>query len=415
MPKLSAVPTHEGTNLLMPSIAPIDLDCCLYSTRALTRTTLLPLSNAGLRLHLAHSGRGIIFRLTTEMWPGSQPRYETGGQWYVAREEVTFRECPECSDRVPDAWVKSSEGRRRRPRQCEKCGTERAKIARRSPQTTRTGSSKVIDKQSRLRRSSRRDVNHIERGTSDEESMEESQQEVRERGLLLTVADPRYIGRGTEEAGSALNMDQVRQILQSEEDAEHCDGTVWMTTSQMSWTIGEEAGKSTGDRDGGRDGPTSRCIAPMISAFIRSRWGSDTVAEATARGRALARTWLMDQEWGDPDDEVGSERRDAKRIKQIASGPNWHEAVQETARGEKQWVSFQASGVNSGSALKLSISLASKSKIQLLFYCPVPKHDSHRWQCEKQIHRRTGSSGPADVVHPSEGSRRCMRLVSTSM
>lgn len=145
-----------------------------------------------------------------------------------------------------------------------------------------------------------------------------------------------------------------------------------MTTSQMSWTIGEEAGKSTGDRDGGRDGPTSRCIAPMISAFIRSRWGSDTVAEATARGRALARTWLMDQEWGDPDDEVGSERRDAKRIKQIASGPNWHEAVQETARGEKQWVSFQASGVNSGSALKLSISLASKSKIQLLFIAPFP-------------------------------------------
>jgi hypothetical protein len=81
-----------------------------------------------------------------------------------------------------------------------------------------------------------------------------------------------------------------------------------MTTSQMGWPIGEEAGKSTGDRDGGGDGPTRRCIAPMISAFIRRQWSSDTVAEATARGRALARTWLMDQEWGDPEDGISMER-----------------------------------------------------------------------------------------------------------
>lgn len=307
--------------------------------RAQTRTRLLQLSNAGLRHHLAHSGRNTIFRLPTEMWPGSQPRYETGGWWYVACEKVTFRECPEYSDRVPEAEAKSSEGRRRGPRQCEKCGTERARMSRRSSQTTRTGSSKVSGKQSRLRRSSRRDVNYIDRGTSDEEIIAESQQEVRERGLLFTVADPRYIGRETEEAGSViLNMDQVRQILQREEDAEHCDGTVWMTTSQMGWTIGEEAGKSIGDRDGGEDGPTRRCIAPMISAFIRSQWSSDTVAEATGRGRALARTWLLDQEWGEPDDEVGSESRDAKRIKQIASGPNDMRlyATAETARREQQ-------------------------------------------------------------------------------
>ena len=43
-------------------------------------------------------------------------------------------------------------------------------------------------KQSRLRRSSRRDVNYIDRETSDEETMAEPQQEVRERGLLFTVA-----------------------------------------------------------------------------------------------------------------------------------------------------------------------------------------------------------------------------------
>ena len=44
-------------------------------------------------------------------------------------------------------------------------------------------------------------------------------------------------------------MDQVRQILQYEEDAEHRDGTVWITTSQMGWPPVE----SVGDRDGGED------------------------------------------------------------------------------------------------------------------------------------------------------------------
>ena len=109
----------------------------------------------------------------------------------------------------------------------------------------------------------------------------------------------------------------------------------------MGWPIGEEAGKSFGDRDGGEDGPTTRCIARKNTAFIRSHWSSDTVAEATARGRALARTWLLDQEWGEPDDEVGSDRRDAKRIKRIASGPNDMKlyVTAETARGEKQWES----------------------------------------------------------------------------
>ena len=112
-----------------------------------------------------------------------------------------------------------------------------------------------------------------------------------------------------------------------------------MTPSQMGWPVGEEVGESAGDRDGGEDGPARRSIAPMISAFIRSQWSSDMVAEATARGRALERTWRLDQERREPDDEGGSERRDAKRIKQIASGLNdmrWYVTV-ETAKGAHQW------------------------------------------------------------------------------
>ena len=82
-------------------------------------------------------------------------------------------------------------------------------------------------------------------------------------------------------------------------------------------------------------------VSPTISAFIRNQWISDTVTEATARNRALERTWLLDQEWGEPAEEVGSERRDAKRIKQIASGPNDMRlyVTPETARGKEQLAS----------------------------------------------------------------------------
>ena len=104
---------------------------------------------------------------------------------------------------------------------------ERLGMSRRRSQKTRTVSSRRGGKQIRLRRSSRRDVNYIDRGTSEEEIKAEPQREGREMGLLFSVVDPRYIGRETEEAGSViLNMDQVRQILQREADTKHCEGTV---------------------------------------------------------------------------------------------------------------------------------------------------------------------------------------------
>jgi hypothetical protein len=46
----------------------------------------------------------------------------------------------------------------------------------------------------------------------------------------------------------------------------------------------------------------------------------------------------LDQEWGEHNDEWGSERRDAKRINQIASRLNdMRRYTVETARAEQQW------------------------------------------------------------------------------
>ena len=51
-------------------------------------------------------------------------------------------------------------------------------------------------------------------------------------GLLFTTADPRYVGKDIEEAGSVIySVEQVREILRDEEKLACQDKTVWLTTS----------------------------------------------------------------------------------------------------------------------------------------------------------------------------------------
>jgi hypothetical protein len=76
-------------------------------------------------------------------------------------------------------------------------------------------------------RSSKRHVNYVELGSSDEEIVGELQREVQVLGLHFTTADPRYVGRDIAETGSAvLNVDEVRQILRDEEHTARQNRTV---------------------------------------------------------------------------------------------------------------------------------------------------------------------------------------------
>ena len=103
----------------------------------------------------------------------------------------------------------------------------------------------------------------------------ELQRAVQVIGLIFTVADPRYVGKDTAEAGSViLNVDEVRKILRDEENSERQNRTVWMT-SQMGWPIHAEEDEVVSGKDIEENGSTKRCIAPMISSFIRDRWNED--------------------------------------------------------------------------------------------------------------------------------------------
>ena len=61
---------------------------------------------------------------------------------------------------------------------------------------------------------------------------------------------------------------------------------------------------------------TKRCIAPMISKFIRDRWSGDD--ETVSTNSALKQAWLLEQEWGEVWDGVEMIAKDANGIKQIA-------------------------------------------------------------------------------------------------
>ena len=59
---------------------------------------------------------------------------------------------------------------------------------------------------------------------------------------------------------------------------------------------------------------TKRCIAPMISSFIRDRWNDGN--EAMSQTSALRQVWLLEQEWGEAQEDVELDAREANRIKQ---------------------------------------------------------------------------------------------------
>ena len=63
---------------------------------------------------------------------------------------------------------------------------------------------------------------------------------------------------------------EIKVLLRSQPD----DAQRLLTTSQMGWALTRERNEITNQKDE-RDGkPVARQLAPMISKFIRTQWGS---------------------------------------------------------------------------------------------------------------------------------------------
>ena len=87
-------------------------------------------------------------------------------------------------------------------------------------------------------------VDYCERGSSesDEAPLEEF---AAQQGLLLSTADPRYVGRGDDVNGGDVIFDceEIRSLLRSEATIAKEATTLWLTTQEMGWALtadGEE-------------------------------------------------------------------------------------------------------------------------------------------------------------------------------
>ena len=121
---------------------------------------------------------------------------------------------------------------------------------------------------------------------------------------------------------------------------------------------------------------TKRCIAPMISRFIRDEWTNGD--EAVSQASALRQTWLFEQEWGETRDGAEVIARDAKRIKQIAGSLyDVRKYVNaETTRNLRQWESRSRPLVADDPPRLLDIDVKAKLGEDLFFDETIPRHES---------------------------------------
>ena len=88
----------------------------------------------------------------------------------------------------------------------------------------------------------------------------------------------------------------------------------------MGWPICAEENEVVSNVDIEGHGSTKRCIAPMISKFVRDKGidGDGTMAQNSA----LRQAWRLEQEWGGEREGAEVIMRETKRIKQIAGSLN---------------------------------------------------------------------------------------------
>ena len=146
----------------------------------------------------------------------------------------------------------------------------------------------------------------------------------------------------------------------------------------MGWPICVEEDEVVSNAGIEENGLTKRCIAPMISKFVRDR-GIDG-DETMSQNSALRQAWRLEQKWGEERDGVEGIARKAKRIKQIAGSSNGVRMYvnAETARNSRRWESRSKPLVADDPPRLLDIDVKAKIGEDLFFDEQIPRHESKR-------------------------------------
>ena len=194
---------------------------------------------------LQHTTQPDILLLPREYWQEAEISAEEAGWWYRVRQVIRCKKCPGCGTRKTlEAF---SQPREKGPTACAECqgegeahqGTCRKRKKRRLSQTVkrRTGPTRAAKK----RRIHYKDHSTSEGDAGGDEG-EEGEYDVC-LGVLLTTADPRYVGLGNDKKGGDVVMDvkEVRELLRRKLHYPAETSLVWLTTGQMGWALVREA------------------------------------------------------------------------------------------------------------------------------------------------------------------------------
>ena len=139
-------------------------------------------------------------------------------------------------------------------------------------------------------------------------------------GLVCTLADPRYAGRGDDRSGGDVVMDagRLRQVLEHTSAMAEGDMILWLTTGEMGHALAAEDAELVEERDVRAGRETGRWIAPQIEEFISTlREGASQLEADERQEESTLRVELLTMlaDWGQPHPQRNAETAQDRQVR----------------------------------------------------------------------------------------------------
>ena len=176
-----------------------------------------------------------------------------------------------------------------------------------------------------------------DRSESEGDLQEEAQENEAQTHVIMSPANPRYVGRGDDISGGEIvyTMDEMRGLLRGQPDRVQ----MWLSTNQMGWALTPEPGELLNERDVTEGKVTARMLAPVISEYIRGLRDKDFTSPSQERQEIISEAWELDQIWGRWEHE-GSEREGTEEWQQaeFVNGDGIrHQVAKVMLRQQREW------------------------------------------------------------------------------
>lgn len=310
---------------------------------------LLGLNDWSLASQLTLAADKHIFCIPQEHYPRDQPENGEPGWWYRVERVATCRQCIVCDRRKVQAEFTCEDWNKRGPIKCSQCKGEHQRLGRRrqsekkrkyAQDDSRWGcnggrhlsgardreevnlTEPTTERRSKRERKSQRASLGDRQDSESEADHQDEEWTVYQAQKCVTMspANPRYVGRGDDNSGGEVTytMQEMRALLRSQSGG----ARIWLTTSQMGWSLFTEQNEIRNARDELEGKITARSLAPVISTYIRGL-GEEAISSASQERRAiLMEARLLDQAWGIWDDQEVSGGEEEEQARPMPEGTN---------------------------------------------------------------------------------------------